>query len=101
MRIHQIEPILSVNKFKNKEDFCNKLIQKVISLTKNNPIYLKSNKKILELDKLKNSLTNKNNKLDSLLEKSKIMKEDLTNKVNVLVEENNMYKDKLLNVLKN
>ena len=57
-----------IYKFKNKEDFCNRLIQEIIHISKNNSLYLKRNKKIEELEKYKNSLISKNEKLDILLE---------------------------------
>ena len=99
MRIKNIESLPAVNTFKNKEDFCNRLIQEVILICKNNPIYSKPNKKTIELSNIKSNLINKIEKLDSLLEKSKDMKKDLNSKIDILVEDNSMYKEKLLNIL--
>lgn len=99
MNITQIDSVPSIYKFKNKEDFCNRLIQEIIHISKNNSLYLKRNKKIEELEKYKNSLISKNEKLDILLEKSKNMKADLNSKISLLVEDNNKYKNKLLKIL--
>jgi len=98
MKITQIENAMTVQKFKNKEDFCNRLIQEVLMLSKNS-LFHKKNKKIEDLSKYKNKLISKEKKLDSLLEKSKSIKEDLNNKINLLVEDNVKYKNRLLNNL--
>lgn len=99
MKISQLEPLPSIYKFKNKEDFCNRLIQEVITISKNNSLYLKKNKKIEELTKYKNVLNTKNERLNNLLEKSINMKEDLTSKISLLVEDNNVVRNKLLELL--
>lgn len=99
MKITQLEPLPSIYKFKNKEDFCNRLIQEVITISKNNSLYLKKNKKIEELTKYKNVLNTKNERLNNLLEKSINMKEDLTSKISLLVEDNNVVRNKLLELL--
>lgn len=98
MKITKIENVMSVQKFKNKEDFCNRLIQEIMVISKNN-LFHKKNKKIEDLSKYKNKLISKEKKLDSLLEKSKSIKEDLNNKINLLVEDNVKYKNRLLNNL--
>lgn len=99
MKIIQISPIPSVYKFKNKEDFCNRLIQEILIICKNNPLYLKSNKKLLSLSKYKNTLVEKNEKLDSLIEKSIEMKTDIINKISLLTDDNNQYRNNLLKIL--
>lgn len=99
MKITQIEPLPSINKFKNKEDFCNTLIQKILMLSKENKLFLKTNTRITELNNKKNNLLKKGEKLNGLLEKSKVMKNDLSNKINTLTEENNLYKNKLIELL--
>jgi hypothetical protein len=99
VKISQLEPLPSIYKFKNKEDFCNRLIQEVITISKNNSLYLKKNKKIEELTKYKNVLNTKNERLNNLLEKSINMKEDLTSKISLLVEDNNVVRNKLLELL--
>jgi hypothetical protein len=99
VKITQLEPLPSIYKFKNKEDFCNRLIQEVITISKNNSLYLKKNKKIEELTKYKNVLNTKNERLNNLLEKSINMKEDLTSKISLLVEDNNVVRNKLLELL--
>jgi len=100
VKITQIEPLPSIYKFKNKEDFCNRLIQEVITISKNNSLFLKKNKKISELEKYRNILNTKNEKLNMLLEKSINMKKDLTGKISLLVEDNNNVRNKLLELLK-
>ena len=99
MKIVQVDPLPNVNKFKNKEDFCNKLIQEVINITKNNSLMEKSNKRIFEVTNYRNSLILKNQDLDKLLEKSNKMKEDLTDKINMLTEDNARLRDKFLLIL--
>ena len=96
MKISQLEPLPSIYKFKNKEDFCNRLIQEVITISKNNSLYSKKNKKIIELEKYRDMLNTKNERLNMLLEKSISMKEDLTSKITLLVEDNNVVRNKLL-----
>ena len=99
MKITQVEPLPNIYKFKNKEEFCNRLIQEVVTICKNNPLYSKPNKKILELINHSNKLIVKNEKLDMLLEKSKNMKNDLNNKISLLNEDNNKFRNKLLEIL--
>ena len=99
MKITQLEPLPSIYKFKNKEDFCNRLIQEVITISKNNSLYSKKNKKIIELEKYRDMLNTKNERLNMLLEKSISMKEDLTSKITLLVEDNNVVRNKLLELL--
>lgn len=99
MKITQLEPLPSIYKFKNKEDFCNRLIQEVITISKNNSLYSKKNKKIIELEKYRNTLNTKDERLNMLLEKSINMKEDLTSKISLLVEDNNVVRNKLLELL--
>jgi hypothetical protein len=99
VKISQLEPLPSIYKFKNKEDFCNRLIQEVITISKNNSLYLKKNKKIEELTKYKNVLNTKNERLNNLLEKSINMKEDLTSKITMIIEDNNNVRNKLLELL--
>jgi hypothetical protein len=99
VKITQLEPLPSIYKFKNKEDFCNRLIQEVITISKNNSLYLKKNKKIEELTKYKNVLNTKNERLNNLLEKSINMKEDLTGKITMIIEDNNNVRNKLLELL--
>ena len=99
MKITQLEPLPSIYKFKNKEDFCNRLIQEVITISKNNSLYSKKNKKIIELEKYRDMLNTKNERLNMLLEKSISMKEDLTSKITLLVEDNNVVRNKLLEIL--
>lgn len=99
MKISQLEPLPSIYKFKNKEDFCNRLIQEVITISKNNSLYSKKNKKIIELEKYRDMLNTKNERLNMLLEKSISMKEDLTSKITLLVEDNNVVRNKLLEIL--
>jgi DNA integrity scanning protein DisA with diadenylate cyclase activity len=99
VKIIQTEPLPSIYKFKNKEDFCNRLIQEVLSISKNNSLFLKKNKKINELEKYRNVLNTKNEKLNMLLEKSINMKKDLTSKITMLIEDNNNVRNKLLELL--
>ena len=99
MKITQLESLPSIYKFKNKEDFCNRLIQEVITISKNNSLYSKKNKKIIELEKYRDMLNTKNERLNMLLEKSISMKEDLTSKITLLVEDNNVVRNKLLELL--
>jgi DNA integrity scanning protein DisA with diadenylate cyclase activity len=99
VKITQLEPLPAIYKFKNKEDFCNRLIQEVITISKNNSLYSKKNKKIIELEKYRDVLNTKNERLNNLLEKSINMKEDLTSKISLLVEDNNVVRNKLLELL--
>jgi len=99
MKIIKIESLPNVNKFKNKEDFCNRLIQKVMSISKKSLAMEGSNKKINEVIEYRNKLITKSQKLDNLLEKSKDMKKDLTEKIDVLIESNNKYRNRLLEML--
>ena len=99
MKITQTDPLPSIYKFKNKEDFCNRLIQEVITICKNNPLYSKPNKKISDLSQYRSKLISKNEKLNSLVEKSKDMKLDLTSKISMIIEDNNQYRNKLLELL--
>ena len=99
MKITQLEPLPSRYKVKNKEDFCNRLIQEVITISKNNSLYSKKNKKIIELEKYRNTLITKDERLNMLLEKSISMKEDLTSKITMLIEDNNVVRNKLLELL--
>ena len=99
MKITQLESLPSIYKFKNKEDFCNRLIQEVITISKNNSLYSKKNKKISELEKYRNTLITKDERLNMLLEKSISMKEDLTSKITMLIEDNNVVRNKLLEIL--
>lgn len=99
MRIIQNSPLPSIKKLKNKEDFCERIIQEVVSIIKENKICSKTNDKISKLTKIKNKLILKNEKLESLIEKSLKMKNDLNEKINSLIEENNSFKKNLINVL--
>lgn len=99
MRIEKLDSIPSSLKFKNKEDFTNRLIQEVIFICKKNSIFLDLNKKTSKVNVYKNDFSEKNEKLDKLLEKSKDMKEIVTNKINLLVENNNNLKNKLLQLI--
>jgi len=99
MKITTIDPLPNIHKFKNKEEFCNRLVQEVINITKSNSISLKSNSKIIDLTMYKNKLILKNEKLDMLLEKSKVMKEELNSKINLLSEDNDMFRNKLLEIV--
>ena len=99
MKITQIEPLPSINKFKNKEDFCNTLIQKILTISKKNKFFSKTNTRFIKLTKLENSLIKKGENLNTLLEKSKAIKNDLSSKIIILTEENNLYKNKLINIL--
>jgi phosphatidylinositol kinase/protein kinase (PI-3 family) len=99
VKISQLEPLPSIYKFKNKEDFCNRLIQEVITISKNNSLYSKKNKKIIELEKYRNTLNTKDERLNMLLEKSVSMKDDLTSKITMLIEDNKSVKNKLLELL--
>jgi hypothetical protein len=98
MNIIQVNPLPNVNKFKNKEDFCNRLIQEVITITKKIPS--KTNKKIIELNNYKNKLILENENLDKLLQKSYDMKNNINNKIKILVEDNNKIRNKYLDILK-
>jgi len=99
MKIKKIDSVISINKFKNKEDFCNRLLQELSEIYKNNPTMEKANKKVVEITNRKNQLFNKNEKLDKLLEKSETMKKELASKINMLTETNNNYRTKLLEIL--
>lgn len=99
MKITQLEPLPAIYKFKNKEDFCNRLIQEVITISKNNSLYSKKNKKIIELEKYRDMLNTKDERLNMLLEKSISMKEDLTGKITMIIEDNNNVRNKLLELL--
>jgi len=99
MKIKKIDSVISINKFKNKEDFCNRLLQEISEIYKNNPIMEKTNKKVVEITNRKNQLLSKNKRLDNLLEKSEVMKKELASKTIMLTEENNNYRNKLLEIL--
>ena len=96
MKIQQIKPI---HKFKNKEEFCNKLIQQIISVSKENKTLSKDNIKLNKLIEIEKKLIEKNNKLDSLLDQSKNVKKELDEKINTIIEENDSYKNILINKL--
>jgi len=96
MKIQQINPI---HKFKNKEEFCNKLIQQIISVSKENKTLSKDNIKLNKLIEIEKKLIEKNNKLDSLLDQSKNVKKELDEKINTIIEENDSYKNILINKL--
>lgn len=99
MRIIRISESPNVNNFKNKEEFCNKLIQEVINITKNNSISTKASNKIKDIEQYLNTLKEKDKKLNELLDKSYKMKNELNEKIKFLDEDNNKYKEKLLNIL--
>jgi hypothetical protein len=101
MKIKNIEPMISVNKFKNKEDFCNRLIQEVVSICKNKLVSKSAVKKIEKAENHKNKLLEKNEKLVKLLEKSSIIQKDISEKLQNIIEENKAYKNKLLEMLEN
>jgi hypothetical protein len=101
MKIQSIDEVPSVKRFKNKEDFCNRIIQEVTSISKNYLLSKNSNKKIIELENHKKDLISKNEKMNLLLEKASVMQKELIEKTNLLVEENNLYRDTLLNLLEN
>ena len=98
MKVTNIES-LSLNKFKNKEEFCNRLLQEVTSICKNFPSIIKSNEKEIELKNYKDKLLSKNESLDILLKKSEEMKNDLNSKIEILKVDNDTYRDKLLELL--
>lgn len=100
MKIKSIELDPKIKKFKSKDEFCNRMVEEVYYLTKNNKIYSKNNDVMIKMLKYKNNLIAKNEKLDSLLEQSKIMKEDLNSKLNNVIEQNNKYRERLINLLK-
>lgn len=97
MKIQQISPL--VHKFKNKEEFCNKIIQEIMLVSKNNKTLSNDNVKLNKLIKIEKKLIEKNNKLDSLLEQSKNVKKELYEKINIITEENDSYKNILINKL--
>ena len=99
MKITKVEPLPNVLKFKNKEDFTNRIIQEVMVTCKKNSRFAKTNRTIFKLDEYKNNLILKNEKLDDLIEKSHKMKEELNDKINLLVEANNKFKNKLLEII--
>lgn len=99
MKITKLESLPNILKFKNKEDFTNRLIQQVITICKNDALFLKSNDRITKLDLYKKELDLKNEKLDSLLEKSSQMKSELKKKIHDTTESNKIFKEKLLNRL--
>lgn len=99
MRIKKVEPLPNIFKFRNKEDFTNRIIQEVILICKDKPDFLSTNKKILKLKKVEEELLNKDEKFNLLLEKSKNLKNDLTNKIKTLSDDNNNFKNKLLQII--
>ena len=99
MKIQNVEELPSVKKFKNKEDFCNRIIQEVMTMSKNHLLSKNSNKKMIEVENHKKDLISKNKKLDMLLEKASTMQQDLYEKTKSLIEENNNYRSKLLELL--
>jgi len=101
VKIKKIEPLPNVLKFKNKEDFSNRIVQQVLNICKDSTLFSSSNKKILELKKHESDLINKDEKLNELLEKSKSLKNNLTNKIQELNENNIKIKSKLLSILNN
>ena len=99
MKITRIDPLPNVLKFKNKEDFSNRIVQEVLEISKNSIVFSAVNKKILKLSNYEKSLKNKSQKLDQLIEKSKVLKTDLTNRIQEVAEHNNKFRDKLLEIL--
>jgi hypothetical protein len=101
MKIKNVEPMISVNKFKKKEDFCNRLIQEVVIICKNKLISKTAVKKIDNVENYKKKLLEKNEQLDKLLEKSSVIQKDISKKLQIVIEENKVYKNKLLEMLEN
>jgi hypothetical protein len=99
MKLHSAEKIPHIKKFKNKEDFCNRIIQEVTTISKNYILTKSSNEKMIKIEDHKRELLSKGKQLDSLLENSSIMQEELVKKTELLVEENNTYRNMLLELL--
>jgi len=99
VKITKVNSLPEVSKFKNKEEFSNRIVQEVLSLSVSNNLFDQSNKKITGLQKYKKELFKKNERLDGILQKSKEMKEDFSIKIDDLNKSNIQYKNRLLEML--
>lgn len=99
MRVINIEEGQKISKLKNKEEFCDRLIQEILMFLKNNPLSFKTNEKIKKIDKQKEVLLKKESTLNDLLVKSSNMKIDLDSKIKLITENNELIKSRLLNSL--
>lgn len=96
MKVTKIDSLPSIVKFKNKEDFTNRLIQQVVFICKNNSIFSTNNTRLNKLESYKQELVTKNEKINSLLEKSTTMKNLLQTEITETYEENKKFKERLL-----
>ena len=98
MKVIKPDPLLSISKLKNKEEFVNQLMQQVICICREDKT-ITINSKIKKLNEYKNTLLEKDNKLNILLEKSNKIKEGIQKQLIEINEDNLRLQERLINQL--